>query len=124
MNLLHMIYTNGKPIPSHIQIGTCTDIYNIPLEQILYIESHQKKTMFHTKTSSLLLPIPLCRLREILPSTLFVQTHRSYLVNLQNISHIDKQKDPWTVFFFDSNEYAFISRGFRKHVIDTITLSD
>lgn len=120
----HLIYANDEPLPSFIQISTCTNIYNIPLTHILYIESHQKRTLLHTKTESLLLPVPLYRITEMLPPTLFVQTHRSYLVNFLNISYIDKKKDPWTIFFFDSPKYAFVSRRFRRHVIDAITLSD
>ena len=121
MNTLSVIEHNEKSQQSHCQITTTKGIYNIPLNDILFIESHQKKSMVHLKQTTLLLQIPLYRLKETLPSGLFLQTHRSFLVNLTNISHIDNQKDPWTIYFFDSDAHAFISRSFRHQVLAAIS---
>lgn len=107
--------------PFYCHINTRKGIYNVPLEDILFVESHQKKSLVHLKRETLILPIPLYRLKETLPAAFFLQTHRSFLVNLKNISHIDKQKDPWTVFFFDSQEHAFISRSFRHQVMEAVS---
>ncbi len=104
-----------SPQPAYCQITTSKGIYNIPLDDIFFIECHQKKSFVHTKAGILILPVPLYRLKDALPASLFQQTHRSFLVNLKNISHIDKQKDPWTISFFGCKEHAFISRSFRHH---------
>ena len=109
---------NGHP--SHCHITTTKGIYNIPLSEILFIECRQKKSLLHFKQEMLTLPIPLYRLKEALSDTLFQQSHRSFLVNLSNITHIDKQKDPWTVYFFDSQKCAYLSRSFRHHVMKSI----
>lgn len=121
MNTFSVTNHSGSLQPSHCQITTAKGIYKIPLNEILFIECHQKKSLIHTKAGVLSLPVPLYRMKEALPSDLFLQTHRSFLVNLKNISHINKQKDPWTVFFFDSKEHAFISRSFRHQVIVAIS---
>ena len=120
MNTLSVANHNDQSYPSHCHINTKKGIYNIPLTNILFIESHQKKSLVHLKQETLILHLPLYRLKEALPSELFLQTHRSFLVNLKNISHIDKQKDPWTVYFFDSQKCAYISRSFRHHVMKSI----
>lgn len=121
MHTISIIDHNDKSQMPHCHINTTKGIYNIPLTDILFIESHQKKSLVHLKQETLILHLPLYRLIEALPSELFLQTHRSFLVNLKNISHIDKQKDPWTVYFFDSDEYAFISRSFRHQFIAAIS---
>lgn len=121
MNTLSVTDHNDKSHPPHFHINTTKGIYNIPLNNILFIESHQKKSLVHLKKETIILHIPLYRLKETLPSELFLQTHRSYLVNLKNISYIDKQKDPWIIDFFDSNEHAFISRSFRHQVLAAIS---
>lgn len=112
---------NGSPQTSYCRITTSKGIYNIPLDDIFFIEYHQKKAFVHTKTGILILPAPLYRLKDALPAALFQQTHRSFLVNLKNISHIDKQKDPWTISFFGYKEHAFISRSFRHQVMKAVS---
>lgn len=107
--------------PSHCHIATSKGIYKLPLKEILFIESHQKKSILHTKNGMLPLPIPLYRIKTALPAPSFLQTHRSFLVNLQNISYIDKQNDPWTIHFFATEKNAFISRSFRHQVMDALS---
>ena len=104
-----------RPQPSFCHITTSKGIYNLPLDDIFFIECHQKKSFVHTKAGVLILPVPLYRLKDALPASLFQQTHRSFLVNLKNISRIDKQKDPWNISFLGYQEHAFISRSFRHH---------
>ena len=110
-----------SPQPSYCQITTAKGVYNIPLDDIFFIECHQKKSFVHTKNGILILPVPLYRLKDALPASLFQQSHRSFLVHLKNISHIDKQKDPWTITFFGYQEHAFISRSFRQQFMQAVS---
>ena len=111
---------DGNPNSIHLRITTAKGIYNIPFYDVFFVECHQKKSILHTRAGTLTLPLPLYRLKEVLPSSVFLQTHRSFLVNLKKISHIDKQSDPWTVFFFDTKENAYISRSYRQQVIQAV----
>lgn len=104
----------------HCRINTAKGIYNIPHKDILFVESGQKKSIIHLTNHTICLPVPLYRIREVLPAPYFVQTHRSYICNLRRISFIDKTKDPWVISFFGSNKTAFISRSFKKDVIQAI----
>ena len=108
----------------YLQITTSKAFYNIPLTSILFIECHEKKSLLHTKDGCLPLCVPLYRMEAVLPSALFLQTHRSFLVNLKNISHVDKNKDPWTISFFSSQKKAFVSRSFRRQLLAAVFLSD
>ena len=108
-------------LPTHCRISTPKGIYNIPFEDIFFVECQQKKSLVHTTAGTLTLPIPMYRLKERLPAPFFLQTHRSFLVNIKNISHIDKQKDPWTIFFFGTEKQAFTSRSFRHIVLDAVS---
>lgn len=106
--------------PLHCLISTPKGIYNIPYDDILFVESGQKKSIFHLTKDTLFLPVPLYRIHQILPDFCFVQTHRSFIVNLHKVSYIDKTKDPWTICFFGSDQRAFVSRSFRKEVLRSI----
>lgn len=105
----------------HCRISTAKGIYNIPYKDILFVESGQKKSIIHLTNNTICLPLPLYRIREILPESFFIQTHRSFIVNLKKISYIDKTKDPWVISFFGSKKTAFISRSFKKDVMQVIT---
>ena len=118
MDRAHPVEQSENP---HCRINTAKGIYNIPYNNILFVESEQKKTVFHLANSTICLPIPLYRIRETLSEPYFVQTHRSFIINLKNVSYIDKTKDPWVISFFGSNKKAFVSRSFKKDVLKVIT---
>ena len=117
---------DNKIPPAHreypfFRINTAKGIYNIPYSDILFVESGQKKSFIHLTNNTICLPLPLYRIREILPESFIIQTHRSFIVNLKKISYIDKTKDPWVISFFGSKKTAFISRSFKKDVMQVIT---
>ena len=63
---------------------------------------------------------PLYRILEVLPKETFVQTHRSFIVNLKNASSIDKSQNPWTISFFGSEQLAFVGRSFKDNIMQII----
>lgn len=122
--LLQIPSHNSSPDPDLSQfcrIDTAKGIYNIPYHEILFAESHQKKIILHCKDKTFQLPLSLYRLKEVLPSPQFIQCHRSYIINLKNISYVDKTGDPWVISFFYSDKTAFVSRTYKKDVMDVIT---
>lgn len=100
----------------HCNINTSKEIFSVPYRDILFAESTMKKSVLHTKKDMFTLPVPLYRVRELLPASFFVQTHRSFIVNTKNISSIDKSKDPWVITFFGSEQYAYVSRNYKKDI--------
>ena len=99
------------------QIDTPKGFYNLPYNAILYIESTMKKSIIHLKDDVIHVPYPLYQAQRIFSDKNFVQTHRSFIVNLENISYIDKTKEPWGIFFFDSDKEAFVSRSHKKSLL-------
>ena len=105
-------------------IQTPKHILSLHLDKILFIESRQKHSIVHTATSSVSLAVPLYSILSQLPRNSFIQIHRSFIINLENISYIDKSKEPWIVFFHGSEKIAFVSRSFRQQVIESLLSSD
>lgn len=103
--------------PSHLRISTGKGIYNIPYTEILFVESTMKKSLVHTKSGIISLPAPLYRIRKLLPETDFLQTHRSFIINLKNACFVDKTKEPWVISFPHYDKAAFVSRSYRKEVL-------
>jgi len=76
----------------HCQIKTGDEILNIPLEDIMFFESHHisHKLILHTKNSRIEFYASLGKIAEI--SSDFYRCHQSFVVNVKNIKRIDKAK--------------------------------
>jgi len=103
-----------------LQIETPKEILNLPLTDILFIESAMKKSVVHLKDGDISFSVPLYRIKEQIEGDSFVQTHRSFIVNIENISFVDKRSEPWIVSFFHSTKAAYISRSYKKDVNHTL----
>lgn len=115
--------TNNESVhdePPCCRISTKKAIYKIPYQEILFIESECKKTVIHLSTDTICLSVPLYRIRDALPEETFVQTHRSFVVNLENAAAIDKSRNPWAISFFGTEQLAFVGRSFRKRVLQLV----
>ena len=115
--------TNNESVheePLYCRFSTAKAIYKIPHREILFIESEHKKSIIHLSDDTICVPVPLYRIRDVLPESKFVQTHRSFIVNLENASRIDKTKDPWAISFFGSEQMAFVGRSFKKNFLQII----
>lgn len=122
MNVYHMIFQQTKDFSSCLcQIYTAKGIYSFPYEEILFIEIVMKKTIFHLRTKEIAFSMPLYKIREALQSSYMVQTHRSFIVNLSNISYLDKTKSPWELSFFHSDQHAYVSRSYKQQFLSAIS---
>lgn len=103
------------------QLHTSHKIHSIPYEEILFIEIVLKKTIFHTKTEELVCNLPLYKIKKELHSDHIIQTHRSFIVNLNNVLYLDKTKNPWEVSFAYTNKKAYISRNYKKQILEILS---
>jgi len=61
-------------------------------DEILFIESDKRNCIVHTENREYVIRnVTIKKIIEILPQKYFMQTHRSYIVNLQKIYRIEKQ---------------------------------
>lgn len=104
----------------HLDTSRC--YHNIPLEKILFVEAVQHKCIIHTSEDSIPVNLPLYKLKKCFPLNLLKQTHRSYLVNLDNIIKIDKTREPWTIHFRNCSLHALISRTYKKDVLNCLPI--
>lgn len=119
----HKQCSHNLDIPNDIfQLNTSHGIHSIHYDNILFIEIVLKKTIFHTKTEELVCGLPLYKIKVALHSDYIIQTHRSFIVNLNNISYLDKTKNPWEISFIYTNKKAYVSRNYKKQVLEALSL--
>lgn len=61
----------------------------IEFNELLYVESEQNYIRLCTRTSNLLVHLPLKKVFEALPKPLFIQTHKSFLVNSDFVAALE-----------------------------------
>ncbi|MFA9560507.1 LytR/AlgR family response regulator transcription factor [Evansella sp. AB-rgal1] len=83
-------YSQEKLKPFSFIVGRRDEVWiPIPVEDIIYIESHQKKTIFYTKDGHYSSKFPLKTLEYRLPDY-FIRIHRSFIVNISSINQISR----------------------------------
>ena len=90
--------------------------YSIALEQILYFESHNKKTFLATNAQEYEVPASLDALEAQLGAH-FIRTHRSYLVNQRHILAYDAGAMTLTL---DDESVVYLSRTGKARVKEAL----
>lgn len=99
-------------------------VLKVPIDDIFFIESRLKNCILHTKNWSEQIPnITMKKMLTLLPNHFFMQTHRSYIVNLKNISQIEKKsRQPWTIHFPNFPLQAYVSNTYKKKLLEKTLL--
>lgn len=89
------------------------EMFQIPHQDILYIEKNlnDNASSIHTKDTVYSVRKTIQTLEAELVDGPFVKTHRSFLVNLKNIRHVDFDKG---IITFNNNKTALLSRSNKK----------
>jgi DNA-binding LytR/AlgR family response regulator len=72
-----------------IFIRASSKIYKVLLNDILYTEASGNNMKIITSETTLLPSMTMPNLEEMLPASLFLRTHRSFIVNKSKITHIE-----------------------------------
>lgn len=73
----------------YIFIKTGDKIFKIQHDDLLYAEAHGNNTKVVTTSSTLLPSMTFSGFEELLPSSLFLRVHRSFIINKSKITHIE-----------------------------------
>ncbi|PRX23121.1 LytTR family two component transcriptional regulator [Orenia metallireducens] len=96
-------------IKGQLIINYNKQLYFINLEDIIFIEKHNKLAIIHTENKKFKIYESLKNIERVLDNSFF-RTHRSYIVNLKKISHITcYNSNSYLIFFNTYNKEAFIS---------------
>lgn len=92
----------------------------IYLEDILFIESQLRHIIVHTINKEYLIKnISIKKVLEKIKNKNFVQTHRSYIINMNNIKEIIKESNrAWEVRFKNYRIPAYVGRTYKNDFDD------
>ncbi len=96
--------------------------YNIPVEEILYIESVDKKTFLYTSGNILQTEKRLYELEELLDEKTFFRCSKSVIVNLNKITKLKPEVTRNILATLANGEVIVISRRYVRNLRDLIGL--
>ncbi len=98
-----------------VVVKTGTKIKIIPVHEIHYLEAADDYVKIYTAEGSFLKKQTMGYFEEVLSTSLFVRTHRSYMVNMQQITRIDPYEKENHVAVLKSGVKIPVSRaGYLK----------
>lgn len=94
-------------------------VLRIYVDEILFIESQGRNCLIHTKNKQYEVSNHnMNKMMSILPDHCFMQTHKSYIVNIKNIKEVDKrERNSWSVYFDNYEIPAFVGNTYKEHFI-------
>lgn len=98
----------------HLFIRTDQRLQKVLLRDILYIESQQNYIVVYLTDGKLMSLQPLKRIAAELPPVLFMQIHRSYIVNTAQVTAIERNR-----LFVGQTELP-IGDLYRQHLLDRL----
>jgi len=103
------------PQNQRIVVKNGSKIKIIPIEDVFYLEAADDYVKVHTKEGSFLKNKTMSHFEQSLDKTLFVRTHRSCIVNIQQITRIDPyEKDNHIAILKSGGRVSVSKAGYQK----------
>lgn len=95
-------------------------IVKVVIDEIIFVESQRRNCIIHTKQRTFhLANYTMKQIIEMLNKPFFIQTHKSYIVNLQHIQQVEKvDRNSWLVYFNNYSEIAHVSNKYKSNFTD------
>lgn len=98
----------------YMHLNLSKQYLKIPVSKILFIEAREHKCILHTIEKEIPVSLTLNKILQMVQGSTLIKSHRSFIVNIENIEQIDKSQEPWTIKFKNYEKYAFVSRSCKK----------
>ena len=85
------IWENDFFFKSHFFIKTRQRLEKVATNEVLFLEADGHYCQIHIKEKKFLVRIPMLELSKRLPEDLFLQTHRSFMINMEKVDSVDLQ---------------------------------
>ena len=94
----------------------------IPLNEILFIESANRRSLVHTDDEVYPTTMTIDALEKLLPSPRFTRSHRSYLVNFDRVDEVSNDfiMDNGTVAYITVKNHRKLKRAYEDYVFSKV----
>ena len=112
--LLRSIKAENKTFESHIFVQKSEKLFNLPVEEIVYLEASGDYTVITTKNDQFVSSSGIGKLEEIMDPDLFIRVHRSTIINLNHLKEIERHFNGGMIVKMQSGKSFPVSRTYAK----------
>ncbi len=113
-DLLRSIKSDSRTFESHIFVQKSEKLFNLPVEEIVYLEASGDYTIITTKSDQFVSSSGIGKLEEIMDPDTFIRVHRSTIINLNYLKEIERHFNGGMVVKMQSGKSFPVSRTYAK----------
>ena len=120
-NLEDLLLGMHKPVPrtsydSHIFVQKSEKLFNLPVEEIIYLEASGDYTVISTKNDQFVSSSGIGKLEELMNPDIFIRVHRSTIVNLNFLKEIERHFNGGMIVKMQNAKSFPVSRTYAKMI--------
>jgi two-component system, LytTR family, response regulator len=120
-NLEDLLSGMHKPVPrasydSHIFVQKSEKLFNLPVEEIIYLEASGDYTVISTKNDQFVSSSGIGKLEELMNPDIFIRVHRSTIVNLNFLKEIERHFNGGMIVKMQNAKTFPVSRTYAKMI--------
>src|SRR6478752_4535987 len=101
---------------SHIFVQKSEKLFNLPVDEILYLEASGDYTIITTKTDQFVSSSGIGKLEEMMNPDTFIRVHRSTIININYLKEIERHFNGGMVVKMQSGKSFPVSRTYAKQI--------
>lgn len=101
---------------SHIFVQKSEKLFNLPVEEIIYLEASGDYTIISTKNDQFVSSSGIGKLEELMSPDIFIRVHRSTIVNVNYLKEIERHFNGGMVVKMQSGKSFPVSRTYAKQI--------
>ena len=114
VNKVNNLINKKEETSEYIFVRSDKQMYKLFIKDILYIKSMENYICIYTENDKLVIRSTMKHIINTLPSSMYIQIHKSYLVNIEKIKMINGNQ------IVIGDETITIARNFREEVFQKI----
>lgn len=108
-------HTSQPEEQQRVVVKSGNSIRIVPVPEIKYVEAFDDYVKIHTAEGEFLKKKTMAHFEQQLPATLFVRVHRSFLINIQEITRIEPMaKEQYVALLKDGTHIPLSKTGYPK----------
>ncbi len=102
------------PYESYVFVQKSEKLYNLPVEEIIFLEASGDYTIISTKTDQFVSSSGIGKLEEIMNPETFIRVHRSTIININYLKEIERHFNGGMVVKMQNGKSFPVSRTYAK----------
>jgi len=114
--LLRNFRSDNRNFESHIFVQKSEKLFNLPVEEIVYLEASGDYTIITTRNDQFVSSSGIGKLEEIMDPDTFIRVHRSTIININYLKEIERHFNGGMVVKMQSGKSFPVSRTYARQI--------